>query len=132
MKASSRCKFFAVIAAVMSLVIFAMPLLAQNDFETGRMAGSQAARVNTNGTVWLAIGCLGGIIGIAIAYVVEPNPPAMSLLGKSPEYVAAYTDAYKMTAKGIQTGSAWKGCIVGTLAYIALGVLAAAADESID
>lgn len=130
---------FAVIASIMSLMVLAMPILAQQgDMEVGRMAGSQAARVNTNGSVWLAIGCLGGIsclggiIGIAIAYVVEPSPPATTLLGKSPEYVAAYTDAYKMTAKSIQTSKAWTGCIVGSLAYIAIAVLAAVADEAAD
>jgi hypothetical protein len=129
-RAGLKRKCFAAIAVVMSFMVFAVPILAQqNDLEIGRMAGEQAARANVNGTLWLAAGCV-SIFGIILAYLVEPSPPATALLGKSPEYVAAYTDAYKMTAKSIQTSKAWTGCIVGTLAYIALGVLAALAEEA--
>jgi len=129
MHLNGRC--FTLVAVVTAFMVFAMPILAQQEeFMAGRMAGEQAARASTNGTIWLLVGCLGGIVGIAIAYVVEPNPPATMLLGKSPEYVAAYSDAYKQTAKGVQTSKAWTGCIAGTLAYVLLYALAFAAAES--
>lgn len=126
-------KVFVAIAFVMAFVVFATPILAQQgEIMAGRMAGEQAARANVNGTTWLAIGCIGGLLGVIIAYVYEPSPSATMLLGKSPEYVASYTDAYKMTAKKVQTGKAWTGCIVFTLAYTALYVLAIAAAEETD
>ena len=123
-------KYFVAVAVVMSLMVIAVPILAQqSDLVAGRMAGEQSARAATNGNLWLAAGCLAGIVGVVIAYVVEQNPPATALLGKSPEYVAAYTDGYRMTAARIQTGKAWTGCIVGTVIYVGLAVLAAAAEE---
>lgn len=130
-RAGSKRRYFVVTAAVMSLMVFAVPILAQQgDITAGRIAGSQAARMNTNGTLWLAVGCLAGIIGVAVAYVVEAQPSATMLLGKSPEYVAAYADAYRATGKSVQTGKAWTGCLLGALIYVGLVVLAAVADEA--
>jgi len=124
-------KFLFIVTVVMAFMIFAMPILAQQgEIMAGRMAGEQAARANVNGTAWLAIGCIGGLLGVIVAYVYEPSPSATMLLGKSPEYVAAYTDAYKTTAKKVQTGKAWTGCIAFTVIYVAIYVLAIAAAES--
>ena len=129
-RADSRCRYFVVIAAVVSFMVFAVPVLAQmDDITAGRVAGAQAARASTNGTLWLAIGCIGGLIGVVVAYVVEPQPSATMLLGKSPEYVAAYTDAYRATGKSVQTSKAWTGCIVWTAVVVAANVLAAVAAE---
>ena len=126
--------YFLVVAVIMSIMIFAVPILAQQDeFMAGRITGEQAARANTNGTMWLAVGCIGGLLGLVVAYVYEPNPPATLLLGKSPEYVAAYTDAYKTTAKSVQSGKALTGCIVGTIVTAVLYAVAiAAASDSAD
>ena len=129
-RAGPKRKYFVAIAVIMSLMVFAVPILAQqSDLVAGRMAGEQSARASTNGNLWLAAGCLAGIIGVVIAYVIEPNPPATALLGKSPEYVAAYTDGYKMAAKRIQTSKAWTGCLIGAVISIGAAVLAAAAEE---
>ena len=130
----SKRKYFVVVATAMSLMIFAMPILAQQDeFMAGRIAGEQAARANTNGTLWLAAGCLGGILGLIVAYVYEPNPPATMLLGKSPEYVAAYTDAYKTTAKSVQSSKAITGCIISAVAWVVyVVVVVAVAEDSLD
>ncbi len=126
-----KSKVFISIAIVLVFVVFATPILAQQgEIMAGRMAGEQSAKANVNGTTWLAIGCIGGLLGVIIAYVYEPSPSSTMLLGKSPEYVAAYSDAYKMTAKKVQTGKAWTGCIVFTLVYAALYVLAIAAADS--
>jgi uncharacterized membrane protein (DUF485 family) len=126
-------KFFVAIATVMSFVVFVTPILAQqDDFMAGRIAGEQAARANTSGMTWMAIGCVGGLLGVIIAYVYEPSPSAIQLLGKSPEYVAVYTDSYKETAKKVQTGKAWTGCIASTLLYVVYAVLVVAAAETVD
>ncbi len=130
-RTGSKRRYFVAIAAVMSFMVFAVPILAQmDDITAGRIAGTQAARVGTNGTLWLAIGCIGGLVGLVVAYAIEPQPPATMLLGKSPEYVAAYTDAYRATGKSVQTGKAWTGCIVGALIYIGAAVLVAVAEEA--
>ena len=121
-------KSFVAIAFVMSLVMFATPILAQQgEIMAGRMAGEQAARANTNGMLWMAIGCVGSWVGILAAYIYEPSPPTTPLLGKSPEYVAAYTDAYKETAKKVQTSKVWIGCITSVVLYTVFYVVLYAA-----
>ena len=81
------------------------------------------AMEDVNGTTWFVIGCLLGLIGWLIAYVSQPNPPATRLLGKSSDYVAVYTDAYRQKAKEIQTSKALTGCLIGTLATVLIQVI---------
>ncbi|MGB9595139.1 MAG: hypothetical protein ACPL7B_02560 [Candidatus Poribacteria bacterium] len=124
-------KVLTTITIVMAFLILVTPILAmQDDFTAGRLAGEQAGKSRTNGVAWMAIGCLGGLLGVIIAYLYEPSPPASLLLGKSPEYVAAFTDAYKDGAKSVQAKNAWTGCIVSTLLYVVYVVLVVAAAES--
>ena len=52
----------------------------------------------------------------------EPNLPPNRFIGKSPEYIEFYTDAYRKQAKSLRTGSAMKGCIVGCIG-VSLGGL---------
>lgn len=124
-------KVLTIFAITMAFLIFVTPILAmQDDFTAGRIDGEQAGKRNVNGVAWMAIGCLGGLLGVIVAYIYEPSPPASLLLGKSPEYVAAYTDAYKAAAKSAQAKNAWTGCIVSTLLYVVYVVLVIAAAEN--
>jgi hypothetical protein len=71
------------------------------------------AGVDFNKQIWWAGGCLFGLIAVGVAYVVKPNPPASRLVGKSPEYVASYTDCYEDKAGSLQRTAALQGCLVG-------------------
>ncbi|MDQ1329341.1 MAG: hypothetical protein QG641_2630 [Candidatus Poribacteria bacterium] len=124
-------KSFVAIAVVMSFVMFATPILAQQgEIMAGRMAGEMAARSEVNSMMWMAIGCIGGLLGVIIAYVYEPSPSATQLLGKSPEYVASYSDAYKSVAKRTQASKAWIGCIASGILYIVYAVIVVAAADT--
>ena len=86
------------------------------------------AEVHTNKAAWFLFGCTG--VGLLFPYFYESSPPASALLGKSPEYVAYYTDTYKLETRDIQfrqavtggvvIGILWSGCciinVVGTVA----------------
>ena len=61
-------------------------------------AEGTAAGESDVGGFWFFAGCL-GVVGLLLAYIVEPSPPGASLIGKSPEYVAAYTDCYIRAGK---------------------------------
>ena len=123
-RAGLKHKHFAAVAVIMSFMLPAVPIMAQQEeLMAGRAAGEQAANASVSGTMWLAIGCVGGLVGLIVAYAFEPNPPATQLLGKTPEYVAAYTEAYKETSKKIQVSKAWVGCIASTIASIVLSVI---------
>ena len=112
----------------MALLTFGMPfvtLAQQLSVQAEAMNAAQRDAVaRTNQNIWRAFGCFGGLFGVAGGYLYEPAPPASALLGKSPEYVAFYTDAYTLKAKNIQTRGAIEGCIAGTCVTAALyGIL---------
>jgi len=124
MKIGLRSHWFSLAAMLMVFLIFNAPFVAlaqQAEVAEAYMAAENDAKTGVNGAFWFGIGCIGGVLGVGIAYIVTPLPPASRLIGKSPEYVAAYTDTYRATGKSIQTSKAWTGCVVGT-AVISVGL----------
>ena len=133
-----------VVAFLMAILIFSAPILImaqqaeigeelQSEMQEALAAAERDAQANTSGCLWFVAGCFGGVLGLIIAYVYTPSPPASKFIGKSPEYVAYYTDFYQSKAKSIQTKQTWTGCIVSgiancvlTIVYVA--VIAAAED----
>ena len=122
-----------VCAIALAIAILSTPVLtnlamaqassAANEMAEGRVTGEADAESATNKGLWFIAGCLGGVLGLIISYVYTPTPPSSRLLGKSPEYVAAYSDAYREKAKKLQTNMALTGCGVGAVAYIVYVVL---------
>lgn len=80
------------------------------------------AERQTSDILWLGAGCLFGCLGLGAAYLIEPSPRAMNLVGKSPEYVATYTDCYKDKGRSLQTNKALIGCIAGALLWSAISI----------
>ena len=130
----SRPCWFSFIAVLMALVMLNLSVVAlaqEAEMAEARAAAEADAQADVNGTLWFFVGCIGGWLGVAGAYLIKPSPPASRLIGKSPEYIAFYTDAYQAKAKSIQTGKAWTGCLVSAVAYVAyVVVLTVAAAES--
>ncbi len=110
-------------AVCLSSFLLVSPLFAQNQTVPGAdasaaMADAQRdAQIETNDFIWFVGGACYGL-GILLAYALEPSPPAIRLLGKSPEYVAVYSDSYRRTLKGERARMAWVGC--GALAGVYL------------
>lgn len=124
-----------ILALLMAMLTFSMPFVTfaqQNSLQAEAIITAERdAQADINTGLWFVGGCLGGVLGVIVAYAVEPTPPATRLLGKSPEYVAFYTDAYTAKAKTLQANSALGGCIVNGLATAVL-LMAAAAAEAAD
>ena len=121
---------------ILSILLVITPItvnviLAQ-EVATACIDAERLAESDINGTTWFAIGCFLGILGWVIGLVADTSPPATQLMGKSPEYVAIFTDCYKKKAKSIKSNNALYGCLVGTTVSVVLYVvlLAAAADAS--
>ena len=133
MKIDSAFHFFVLLMALltfgMPFVTFAQQLSVQAEATN---AAQRDAVARTNQNMWRIFGCLGGLFAVAGGYLYEPAPPASALLGKSPEYVAFYADAYTSKAKSLQTRGAIEGCVASTCVTAALyGVLIiVAVDES--
>lgn len=117
--------------AVLTCCVPFVTLAQQNLQAEAIVAAERDAQNDVNGTLWFLGGCLGGVIAVIFAYAVKPAPPATRLLGKSPEYVATYSDVYSESAKKHQTNSALGGCAVNAIAtavYVAI-VIAALEDD---
>ena len=78
------------------------------------------AQNDVNGTLWYGAGCLFGIIGIGASYVIEPNPNAFKLTGKTSDYASVYTGCYRLEAKKVQQQKARNGCLTYAAVYLLL------------
>ena len=130
---------FHVLVLLMAVLTFSMPFVtfAQQASVADEQAkavadGERDAEARVNKGLWFGVGCLTTAIGTILAYSLPPTPPPERLIGKSPEYISFYTEAYKAKAKSIQGRSALIGCGITTggvaLTYgLILGIFAGAA-----
>ena len=104
------------------LTVFMTALFAQKTDVTTRACfdAKLDVRKDVNTILWLGAGCLFSILGVGAAYVIKPSPPASRLLGKSSDYVAAYTNCYRHEGRKLQTRAAAVGCVSGASAAVAL------------
>ena len=118
---------FHVWVLVMTVLTFSMPLVTlaqQASVQAEAVAAAEAdAEADVQKPLWFALGCFFLPFGVIGGYVYAPPPPASTLLGKSPEYVTFYTDAYQAKVKNIQGRTAIYGCVIGGAACVALQAL---------
>ena len=76
-----------------------------------------------NDTIWRVTGCFGSILGIGAAFVYEPALPASAFIGKTPEYVAYYTDEFRRKTQDLQIYHASTGCVSGAVISFMLWVV---------
>ena len=92
----------------------------------GCLVGELIAPSEPSGLLYVSIGegaIIGSLVGGVVAglipahwiYTYESHPPSERLLGKSPEYVAFYTDAYMSKARSIRRKWAAAGAATGCL-----------------
>jgi hypothetical protein len=119
------------LVCALALAVLAAPVLAQL-FDDGLAIqdAKEDANRDTSACLWLGAGCLFNLLGVGVAYFVAATPPVSRLLGRPPEYVDAYTEAYRAAVRRIRLESALHGCCLGTAAAVVIGVLIAAAAAS--
>lgn len=83
-----------------------------NDQHQAEITAEQDVQSDVSKFLWIVVGLFANIIGILIAIVYQPTPPAASLLDKSEKYIAFYTDTYKTRARTIQLSYAFIGFII--------------------
>ena len=107
----------------MAMLVFSMPLVTlaqQASVQVEAVAAAEAdAEADVQKPLWFAAGCFFPVLGVVAGYAIAPSPPSSKFLGKSPEYVAFYTDAYQAKAKNIQGRNALIGCGLGGGIYVA-------------
>jgi len=108
----------------MAVLILVVPVIAQvTSQQKAIVEAENLAEKNVNKFLWFAFGFLCNFVGPAVGYLLAPDPPQAALLGKSPEYVATFTDAYQKKAKSIQGTYGLYGCLVNTAAWVAIYAL---------
>ena len=122
---------FHVLVFLMAVLTFSLPFITfaqqaavQAEQRKAIADAERDAEARVNKGLWFGVGCLTAVIGTVLAYSLPPTPPAEQLIGKSPEYVDFYTQAYQAKAKSIQGRSAAIGCgITAGTAVITYGLL---------
>ena len=71
--------------------------------EVSCLQAKSDTKKDVSNIIWFGIGCLLNWIWVLIGYVAFSPRPSSRLLGKSPAYVATYTDCYRERARNIQT-----------------------------
>ena len=87
------------------------------------LTAEQDAKYDTKKGTWFFIGFLGNILGVLIASVYKPIPPASRLLRKTPEHAALYTDTYTEKGRSVQLRQAAIGLAVGIGLAILLTII---------
>ena len=72
------------------------------------------AAAHLNKTLWFSAGFFFPIGSTLISQWYQPFLPTGRVLGKSPEYIGFYYDAYKVETKKLQFRWSLIGCLVGT------------------
>ena len=116
MKISSQ---FHVLVFFMAILIFSMPfvtLAQQNPVESrAKAAAERDVEADINKPMWFAVGCFLPGFGLLGPYLYRPPIPTGRTIGKSPEYVAFYTDTYRTKMEQRQFTYAAAGCITGAV-----------------
>ena len=85
-----------------------------NDAAVARMAAEADAKRDVERTGWILFGLTTLWIAPVVAYAVPRNPPAVRLIGKTPEYTSSYTETWKRRSKARRAKYAWIGAGIGT------------------
>ena len=93
-----------------------------NEQHQARMDGEQDAETDVSRILWIVVGFGVSLIGVLIAFVYQPSPPASRLFEKSQEYVMFYTEAYKSKVKKYSGDkySHWSWELVSVLVFCSL------------
>lgn len=95
-----------------------------NDASQARMIAEQDAETDVSKILWVVVGFFINLIGLLIAYIYQPTPPASRLIEKSHEYTMYYTEAYQAKARTEQLKYAAIGfaisCGLGFLIIISM------------
>ncbi len=91
---------------------------AHADVSNAVLLAQQQAENDVNKLMWFGAGCLFGVLGVLGAYIWEPSPSTVVLMGKPPEYTSTYIQTYKRKAKSLQTKYALYGCITWSVIYL--------------
>ena len=93
----------------------ATPILLLSALAVGDAAWDISYNYNLDPTFCCLLYGIGPLLPIGEALIHAPKTPAQQLLGKSPEWVNAYTKAYQASMKKRNLDATLIGCLTGTV-----------------
>ena len=75
------------------------------------MADGRRDAAKLSVTSWRVGGFFLSVFAVGAAYLYDPAPPAINLVGKTPEYLTAYDRTYRVKARQQIRDAAMQGCI---------------------
>jgi hypothetical protein len=94
-----------------------------NETAQAEIDGRADANTEISGVLWFCVGFFLTWIGIILGYLLTPTPDGTRLIGKSPNYVTAYTSAYQSEGRSFQGIHAVYGCVTSGVIEIVAVVL---------
>lgn len=70
------------------------------------------ANTDVNKTLWFVAGLLGGPVGVALAFIMEPSVPVKHLVERPEQEVEYFKNTYKKEAQSIQRKQSSTGCVL--------------------
>ena len=108
--------FYTMVLMLFSLFLYPIVIQAQQtEAQTAAATARRDASQDVSVISWGIGGFFCSIFAVAYAYLDKPTVPADRLVGKSPEYVAFYTDTYLQEAKKQRSQSALIGCLANSI-----------------
>ena len=121
MNRHSRFCVLLLLTVVMSLSIphltQAQPSSVKNQAILDAQRDAQAA---FDERLWFYYGCIFTVVGYFSSELYYAPVPSVPLLGRSPEYVAYYTDTYRAKSRELRSEAAFRGCLQGSVAQFCL------------
>lgn len=108
-----RCLFICALLLVLSATVHAAEMVSEKQTIQSQAitdAKRDAQRV-VNSSLWLLTGFVGNIIGVGASLTYKQTLPAEALIGKTPEYVAHYTNEFHRETQELQASYATTGCV---------------------
>ncbi len=115
-------KFFVIYLVLILFIPIQLLADYESDIGMGKMKGKRDAMKDVNKICWLGAGAT--IIGFGVAMIwrsSEPDPA--EFVGKSPEYVKAYTESYNSRVKREQIIYGSLGCAATLLGIAMLAIV---------
>ena len=113
--------FKKIVSLVLTILLISMPILsfAQEEMSAEIKEAIAQAHIDANKDVdegtYIAMGVLLNVIAVVAVTIFDSSPDPSRLVGKSPEYVKAYTKAYKEKAKSQRMKNTAAGCAASTV-----------------